>query len=448
MAIADVITCCQCSETRALGLMPALCTSCGHITCAHCDSDSATENTFAWQGNSKLNRTNRSPDVATSGPTPSTTSRLPIANREVYATQSSTEIESRPSLKEEPTNSTPIGGTRSWIGGPLVHSPNPIWEKEDDIQSHAGSVFSAGQSAGTSWTSFSVQANPLTSAGVDQVLLLLFENERLRELCLEALRSPFCGPDRFERNFRRIIRHYGQDLGHATVTTAEEVTAKFVRDQARKIAYTARRQLLGPVNPSLLPLNPDMEDAASRVEKYLSSLNKPAFSSISEDVVDDTEDSSDDNEEAMEERPSTSNLDLARKLLLSSPAIALMCTQLENLIGPTFEARVEEFRRHLARGVDGSFLPTDVLSNVDRILQELKLTECMSIRVLYEWNESHVEALQRKLEQYTNSAWHWWPLNAPPERLTEGNAYITWICVSLQVQATTIFIADVATALR
>jgi hypothetical protein len=89
----------------------------------------------------------------------------------------------------------------------------------------------------------SLASTALMDSGVYQIVQLLLDQQPLRALCDEAITSPFVGAERFERNFRRILRLYAKELLEASTNPIEKECAGFVRARARSIARRVRESL-------------------------------------------------------------------------------------------------------------------------------------------------------------------------------------------------------------
>ena len=66
------------------------------------------------------------------------------------------------------------------------------------------------------------------------------EDQVLRPLYSNAFRSTRIGPDRFQKNFRRLLKIYSRNLKHEANSTFQALIVKFVSSYARQIATIIR----------------------------------------------------------------------------------------------------------------------------------------------------------------------------------------------------------------
>ncbi|KAF7526224.1 hypothetical protein G7054_g10822 [Neopestalotiopsis clavispora] len=96
-----------------------------------------------------------------------------------------------------------------------------------------------------------------------------------------ALDHPRIGGSRLDRNFRRLLKDYSQDLRQIAVSEAEHQAAKFVGRNAKYIAENARREMSSASSNRLAGIagnDNDLEfrrDRKARINDFLQSLPIP-----------------------------------------------------------------------------------------------------------------------------------------------------------------------------
>jgi hypothetical protein len=113
---------------------------------------------------------------------------------------------------------------------------------DSDRESHPPSLSSIGTPSASSITYLG--SHPVIDTAVQQIVELLLAEQHLRELCLEAVDSPYVGHARFQRYFRRVLRLYAGGLQGLATTQNEKECATFVNTQAGVIAIGVRESLI------------------------------------------------------------------------------------------------------------------------------------------------------------------------------------------------------------
>ncbi|KAH7030045.1 hypothetical protein B0J12DRAFT_323297 [Macrophomina phaseolina] len=160
----------------------------------------------------------------------------------------------------------------------MTHN-KPIAEDDDDddddddrasisAASSAGkSVFSVASMA-TSVTNLSASSGYTASqiiAAADMVVKMLFEHKGLQPLYKSAIECSSIGPDRFARNFRRLLKIYSGNLEEEAEDHLEFLAARLVGLKARYVANSILRTLRKPGRPSRAPERD--EDSSSDEEQ-------------------------------------------------------------------------------------------------------------------------------------------------------------------------------------
>ena len=98
------------------------------------------------------------------------------------------------------------------------------------------SIFSDAFGASASSQS---SAEELLSAA-DEFVALLISNEILDPLCKQAVKSDSIGPERFGRNFSRLLRIYSKELKHDAQNRIQDSAARLIRSRADYISHAIR----------------------------------------------------------------------------------------------------------------------------------------------------------------------------------------------------------------
>jgi hypothetical protein len=113
-------------------------------------------------------------------------------------------------------------------------------DKDSDSDSDVESVLSAPFSMNSSKTSIQDEISRLAA---DEFVDLLFEDEILHSLYITATENTKIGPDRFERNLRRLLNKFSADLKAEVRNTDQNAAVLLVRLRSRYIANDIRRRI-------------------------------------------------------------------------------------------------------------------------------------------------------------------------------------------------------------
>ena len=102
----------------------------------------------------------------------------------------------------------------------------------DSLPSIFSDAFGASASSQSS-------AEELLSAA-DEFAALLISNEILDPLCTQAVKSASIGPERFGRNFSRLLRIYSKELKHDAQNRIQDSAARLIRSRAGYISHAIR----------------------------------------------------------------------------------------------------------------------------------------------------------------------------------------------------------------
>jgi hypothetical protein len=187
-------------------------------------------------------------------------------------------------------------------------------DNDDTASMHSGyaasirSIFSQGSFA-SSTTGFSGNSgfSEIEVATASKELTAIFhEDQVMQPLYKNALENPTIGPDRLQRNLRRLFKVYAENLKDEAADQLEYLAARFVSIKAREIA-------------------------ASIVAKYQCKSAQPQSVDREQDgnSSDEEADAGSVNEEAF------ANLVILRTFLAGSVAFELLRTQLQSFVLPT-----------------------------------------------------------------------------------------------------------------
>lgn len=141
---------------------------------------------------------------------------------------------------------------------------------DSDEESHQSSLFSVHQSSATSQTS--ITSDSISNTALEQLVSLLLGQERLRSLCVLAVEDSGVGPDRFERNFRRLLKGYATDLKNNVGSgehQQQNAAVNFITYRGRIAATRVRRACDKGYEDRKLKIAVTKEDKTRRVEAYL-----------------------------------------------------------------------------------------------------------------------------------------------------------------------------------
>jgi hypothetical protein len=115
------------------------------------------------------------------------------------------------------------------------------------LYSYADSVFSAAtqESSVTDLSKNSGYSEKQIARATDELVFLLQEDVNLVLLYKQAVADTNIGPDRLERNLRRLFRNYAELLGKAAGDTVEFLASRLVKAKARFVARSIT-QRYGP----------------------------------------------------------------------------------------------------------------------------------------------------------------------------------------------------------
>ena len=271
-----------------------------------------------------------------------------------------------------------------------------------DSSSDAESVESNVDSVASSRTS--VVSDKFSLLAADELVMCLLQHAELGIIYKAALESRHVGADRFERNFRRILKQYSRDLKKEARNRGQISAAVLVR---RRSGYIANKFRQNHVLHAEAPSNPHI----LKVEQYLRSM-KGSLSSSSSDkpwIGDELL------EEPSSSDTDTSDDDLDDKLPELSQIKDFMFTSQAFLA----------LRATIWQLVDHS-----LKLNLGRLTTEIECCRATPIDVSHEAIETIPNRVKGVVEDFTKVSWDWWPLKPRRGNIPAGYARIRWCCVS------------------
>ncbi|KAF2421550.1 hypothetical protein EJ08DRAFT_491728 [Tothia fuscella] len=194
---------------------------------------------------------------------------------------------------------------------------------DSDIESLAGSVFSYGGSSYTSMTS--AMSMELFINTTERLVSLVLNNKELKALCMEAVENANVGPDRFERNFRRLLTTFGLGLSKEANEEDQKLAGEFVRRQSGRIARTIRQSCA--------------ESSQNRTQKFLEGPKKGEVDSSTED---------EDGHQGIDGEQ-LRHFFKVKLFILQSEAFKALRAGLADFVNPTFESKLKELAGKVTR---------------------------------------------------------------------------------------------------
>jgi hypothetical protein len=326
------------------------------------------------------------------------------------------------------------GTHKHQIAQPSAKRGTPAEYSDSDEDSYQHSFFSIGQSSATS--QISIISDSISNPALEQLVSLLLGQEALKLLCVEAIETIGIGPDRFERNFRTLLKGYAAEL-RKSVTDAQRqqlAAASFVAYRARIIAARVRQFCNEGYEGRRLKLPTTKEDKIGQVEKNLEGLDiKDPQGTPSRGDDGSSESSADDNSSGGEGSGNTTHLSAVRDLLINGTAFQTLCDNLASFIRPSWERRLDNFGRSVSKGKDVFRLSEDDLARLKLLIANITEVDLHSIVIYESYEQTWYERMQVRLEKETRTTWNWWPLSQPRPKPRKDRSFIKSRCVRINL---------------
>lgn len=291
--------------------------------------------------------------------------------------------------------------------------PYKTMNADDEDLSDLDSVFSFDAASASSKSS--IEPGPASFAGVaiSQVVQLFMQHQALRTLCEEAIISDLVGADRFQRNFRRLLKYYGKALAEdcATKTSSRYAAATFVMRSARLIAARVRQACIGRVGRGHPPQITSKERLLldNRLHRFQESESSDTGGS-EEDV-------------GVEELKSLKSVE---KYMLQSPAFKELYDRLCRLVHPSWSDRWSDFLERCERNRDELKISALQMQHLRDIEPHIASADPSSILVEALPVSTTLRQFQHWMEVRTDTRWNWWPLASPARGFEEDTALLSW----------------------
>lgn len=283
-------------------------------------------------------------------------------------------------------------------------------DSDSDAISDNDSVFSMADSISTV---SSLDSRELNTHVLQELASLLWDDLSIKRLCLEALDSKDIGGDRFERNFRRLLKEFAFELRTEARSLDQHRAAKFVALRSRIVASIVRHRAEDKINAR----GDDTPNAKNAQARSDGDLNENWSSSENEYNAEEDEPLDQD------------DLSEAKLFITSSAAFSTFRQSLQNFVAPTFGFKLQGLYHRIEKNLTGAEkLSWERVGWV--LVKELRNIPLRDIAIINEEQERLLNSIKWKIECLTAESWDWWPLRPCSAPLGEGQARIRWICVS------------------
>ena len=294
---------------------------------------------------------------------------------------------------------------------PFQRVANSAWDSSSDAESVESGVDSVASSR------TSVVSDRFSLLAADELVTCLMQNAELGVVYKAALESRQMGADRFERNFRRILKQYSRDLKKEARDRGQTFAAVLVRRSSRYIASTLRQKLEGPRkgyrHDQILHEKESDNLRGLKIEQYLRSMKEPLPPSSS--LSDEPRIKDEPLEELSSSDTDTSDNDLDDKLPEVSQVKDFMFTSVAFLA---------------LRATAWQLVDRSLQLKLRRLAAEIECCPATPIDVSYEAIETISNRVKAVIEDLTRVSWDWWPLKPRTRHIPAGYARIRWYCVS------------------
>jgi uncharacterized protein YecE (DUF72 family) len=292
------------------------------------------------------------------------------------------------------------------------------------------SLFSVDMHSISSGTSFT---STLHLSAVDAFAALLVADDDIRSLCASGIRDSDVGPDRLERNLRRLLYRYWKDLVLEAATPAQSTAVELFQSKSRlqRIAQRVRRMAGG--ESESLGITNESFDTNANIQRYLDSLSQLHTRKDEENPLggnnkegSDESSSSDDDQGAEINEPLDFNLQSLTVFLSGSRAFQLLKRRLQDFVYPKFSNELDRISQRLLKRGE---VPDKDTAFLQGVILQLRSVNPVSISVS-DLQISGVNKWKCGIEQISGVSWNWWPLQEPVYSLLPGQVYLLWQCVS------------------
>lgn len=297
--------------------------------------------------------------------------------------------------------------------------------------SDGGSLFSNGLASVTSMSS----APPDGTWPVFEIVNALFLNEDMRAILNTVAEGQLFNPERFKRNFRRIVIRCGSNLRSQSKKQDERVAGRLLQLKARDIAsLVAKVAGFMPGAEISARLNDlPQETLWDRVHRgfddssphdFDTAIPPPASSEDQESIG-----SNQDVEEAEHIGPDTSpfgEFESLKDALLESQAYQDSRLELITFVARQYTRKIRNILNPTSSTVETKLARQELQS----FASEIEWLSPTDIRFSDHENLTLTDHLKALVEEALSESWDWWPLEARIPSLRDGYTRVKWQCVS------------------
>jgi hypothetical protein len=228
----------------------------------------------------------------------------------------------------------------------------------------------------------------------------LWEDPILQNIYSVGLHDAKIGRDKFQRNFRRLLKQFAVDLKLEATRPEHSRAASFVSNQSGAVSREICIRVIGSKKIQQIPEEYRQEESSDE--------------SDSEPAADDEEYS----------------LSQVKQFILTSFAFVTLRDNLRNFIQPTFQSKFRELLSVTKRENPPS--PDQVQDAWFRTcISEVGNIDPMTIEISIDIDENWMNTFKVFIENCTRERWDWWPLTPAQHPLQFGQSQLKWTCVSI-----------------
>jgi hypothetical protein len=306
------------------------------------------------------------------------------------------------------------------------------------------------------------------TGGIDVLLIqefaaLLCRDGTLTSLISAAVSKQGIGFERMRNNFRKLLKHYAEDLKAETSNDRHRALVGFVSSYSANISHelfsktSMSDQGAEAEIPEPTKKPHDAEDRRKKVEEYLQKRldhtgsaesaelgdpNNPSKSNEVEERNENSESDEDSDQDSVVERDgeeesydgSLKHLDQIKRFILESIAYQTLLRRLHEFIQPSLRSRLRDLVAVWSRP-DHKYHVYVTRYKLSNLVAELQYIRPDEIRFDHgEWDDHRARRVtsyyQNVVEYWTGEHWDWWPLAPSSRPLEQLETRIRWKCVS------------------
>jgi hypothetical protein len=288
------------------------------------------------------------------------------------------------------------------------NAPEPKPADQADTASEAtmpfqGSVMSLPFSR---WSDSTIAIDDFVTHELAEFLWL---DHECQELSKAGVKRAEIGKERFQRNFRRLLKLFAKDLSDEAVEKDHHAAANLVRHAASAVAGELTFRAAQGQGESPLA-NTDMDDESTD------------YFGIQEDGQSDSEVDDFPDQEPEEDHHDVAE---AKRFFLSSYALKSLRRGLREFVHPSFGTLLNTLvKKRLS--VSDSLASSEIFQFVGEIKDALPET------IVYSSDPVGIlDRIMAGIERTTRQEWDWWPLQPPKLPSTADSVRVTWRSVCM-----------------